>query len=101
MIETDYGMYDDDDMASMLEYCCHIRGNPEESIHKTITEFGWFVDLALWGGYIGSVAKSKEERDEAFKIYHTYKGWVKKDEPAAIFWSRMFVDYCTKEYCND
>lgn len=101
IIKTDYGEYDDDDLDSMLNYCCRIRGNPEDLMDRTIMEFGGFVELAIWGGTIGELSESREVRDEAFRIYHTYRGWVRDDEPAVVFWGRMFVDYCTKEYCYD
>lgn len=100
-IETDYGSYDDNDVGSMLNYCCRIRGNPLDLIHRTLIEFGWFVDTALWGGYYASTAKPSEERDEAYRIYHSYRGRINNSESPVIQWARLFVEYCTEEYCND
>lgn len=100
LINTDYGDYDDEDVESMLNYCCRIRGNPLELVDRTINEFSWFIDSATWGSI--QYPKTLKQIGEVSEIHKYYSKWEDdSDSSSLVKWCRMFVHYCIEEYCND
>lgn len=91
IIKTDYGEYDDEDANSIFSYCCTLRCNPPELIHRTIYEFNWFVESLIWG--------ENDSDDDTREIYDTYRKYYPQDN--VLGYARLFVDYCTRVYCTN
>lgn len=111
-----YDGYDDCDIASMLNYCCRLRGNPLCLVKKTVYEFNWFVEIISDFNYdyeyrranamcdvMHQFTKEKAQALIEKKLIAERYAVVfdKADESELlIYFGRAFVDYCEKEYMN-
>lgn len=80
-----------------LKECCRMRNLPDDLIHRTIREFGWFCGATIWGDdavYSGSEGKRAYEfaKKRGFKYG--------KGELTLENWIDLFYDWCKEEYGN-
>ena len=83
------------DYIETLKKCCRLRGNPQELIHRTITEFAEFQSCVIWG----SIPEDKESME-------IYKFGIDNDfhytgDTTLETWIELFYKWCYKIYVTD
>jgi hypothetical protein len=87
-------IYNKTKYLELLKECCRMRGNPQELIHRTITEFADFQACVIWG------ENYKEEEQEIYKFGKENLFHYDRNNTLEA-WIELFHKWCYKIYITD
>jgi len=77
------------DIEGILIECAKLRGT-EYLMNRTLQEFNWFVQSAMFKGHI--------EDSEGDTIYINYHHRMSCESGELFYWALLFREYCQKRY---